>query len=285
MQGTYLVNSGSYALNFAGVVDREFTLQEGGTIIWTGEPDNADLDLTAIYTTETSLEELGAPSIDDAPVEVLLEITGTIELPELAFNVNVPNLEDLPAGQQVVVRERINQLQQNETDLYKQVFGLIVLDRFIPSGGGLASGGGGGGGSFVDDRINSSVSQLLSSQLSRLTEDYLGGVELKVGVESGEQGEAGAVAGRDVDVALSRELFDDRLSVTVGGTTASGSGDDAGGSGGGFMGEFEVLYRITENGNLNLKAFQNTDRNELTNQIQNNAGVSLLYQNSFNKFF
>ena len=285
MQGTYLVGSGSYSLNFAGVVDREFTLQEGGTIIWTGEPDNADLDLTAIYTTETSLEELGAPSIDDAPVEVLLEITGTIEFPELAFNVNVPNLEDLPAGQQVVVREKINLLKQNETDLYKQVFGLIVLGRFIPSGGGLASGGGGGGGSFVDDRINSSVSQLLSSQLSRLTEDYLGGVELKVGVESGEQGETGAVAGRDVDVALSRELFDDRLSVTVGGTTASGSGDDAGGSGGGFMGEFEVLYRITENGNLNLKAFQNTDRNELTNQIQNNAGVSLLYQNSFNKFF
>ena len=48
---------------------------------------------------------------------------------------------------------------------------------------------------------------------------------------------------------------------------------------------FRVLYRITEDGNLNIKAFQNSERNPLTNQIEDNAGLSLLYQNSFDEFF
>ena len=124
------------------------------------------------------------------------------------------------------------------------------------------------------------MSQLLTSQLSRLSEDYLGGVEIDVGLEENQGGNSG-VAGRDIDVALSKELFDDRLTVTVGGTTAGGQGN----SGSGFAGEFQVLYRITEDGNLNLKAFQNSERNQLTGNIQQNAGVSLFYQSSFDKFF
>ncbi len=113
-----------------------------------------------------------------------------------------------------------------------------------------------------------------------MSEDYLGGVEIDVGLEENQAGGSG-VAGRDIDVALSKELFDDRLTVTVGGTTAGGQGS----AGSGFAGEFQVLYRITEDGNLNLKAFQNSERNQLTGDIQQNAGVSLLYQSSFDKFF
>ena len=158
------------------------------------------------------------------------------------------------------------------------MFGLIVLGRLIPNDGGLGSSGGGSStNEAVNDQINNSVSQLLTSQLSRLSEDYLGGVEIDVGLESNRAG-GGAAAGRDVNVAFSKDLGE-RLSVTVGGTTASGQG------GGGLAGEFEVLYRITEDGNLNLKAFRNSERNPLTNQIEDDTGLSLFYQDSFDEFF
>ena len=278
MQGTFTINSGSYLLNFAKVIKKEFTVREGSSITWSGDPNNAAMDMTAVYTVETSLEELNIEA--EAPVNVLLSIEGYLENPELSFGIEVPDAEDLDALASQALEERIAAMEQDETELYKNVFGLIVLGRFIPQGGGQTADSGGGTAGAVNDQINNSVSQLLTSQLSRLSEDYLGGVEIDVGLEENQGGNSG-VAGRDIDVALSKELFDDRLTVTVGGTTAGGQGN----SGSGFAGEFQVLYRITEDGNLNLKAFQNSERNQLTGNIQQNAGVSLFYQSSFDKFF
>ena len=276
MQGPFTVESGSYLLTFAKVIKKEFTVREGSTIVWSGDPANAALNMTAVYTVETSLAELGAPDVE-APANVLLSIEGYLENPALSFGIEIPNAESLGATGGVSIQQNIEKMEQNETQLYKNVFGLIVLGRFIPNEGGLGSGGSGGGvGEAANDQINNSVSQLLTSQLSKLSEDYLGGVEIDVGLESNQAG--GGAAGRDVNVAFSKDLGE-RLSVTVGGTTASGQG------GGGLAGEFEVLYRITEDGNLNLKAFRNSERNPLTNQIEDDTGVSLFYQNSFDQFF
>ncbi len=269
MQGTYVVQSGSYNLTFAKVVKKEFTVRDGSSLVWSGDPANATLDMTAVYTVEEAdLEPLTGQSVE-GPANVLLLIDGTLESPGIAFDIEVPDIESLGPGVAQIVKGQVDEMQQNETQLYKNVFGLIVLDKFLPRGAGLAPGGGGGAEAAVNDQINSSVSQLLTSQLSQISEQYLGGVEIDVGLES-NQG-----TGRDVDVAVSKDLFGDRLSVSVGGTSTSM----------GFAGEFEVLYRITEDGNLNLKAFQSTERNPLTNQLDEDAGVSLLYRNSFNEFF
>ncbi len=284
MQGTFTINSGSYLLNFAKVIKKEFTVRDGSSITWSGDPANAAIDITAIYTVEEArLEDLVPKTKTKAegPANVLLTVGGYLQNPELAFDLEVPDVESLGFAVAEAVKSRIEKM--DETDIYKNVFGLIVLGRFIPPDGGSASSSGGGTGDAVNDQINNSVSQLLTSQLSKLSEDYLGGVEIDVGLEDNQAGGSG-VAGRDIDVALSKELFDDRLTVTVGGTTAAGQ-NAQGGSSGGFAGEFQVLYRITENGNLNLKAFQSSERNQLTNQIQQNAGVSVLYQSSFDKFF
>ena len=280
MQGPFTVNSGSYLLTFAKVIKKEFAVRSGSTITWSGDPANAAMNMTAVYTVEeTDLEPLvgGAVNGDvEGPANVLLSIGGYLENPELSFGIEIPDIESLGPLAAQAVEARVKEMQQNETKLYKNVFGLIVLGRLIPDDGGLGSGSGGGTNEAVNDQINSSVSQLLTSQLSRLSEDYLGGVEIDVGLESNQTG--GGAAGRDVNVAFSKQV-NDRLSVSVGGTTASGQG------GGGLAGEFEVLYRITEDGNLNLKAFRNSERNPLTNQIEDDTGVSLFYQDSFDEFF
>lgn len=280
MQGTFTINSGSYLLNFAKVIKKKFTVRDGSSITWSGDPANAAMDITAVYTVEeASLADLVPQTKAEGQANVLLTVGGFLENPELTFGLEIPNVESLGFAVAESVKARIRQME--ETELYKNVFGLIVLGRFIPQGGGQAADSGGGTGDAVNDQINNSVSQLLTSQLSKLSEDYLGGVEIDVGLEDNQAGGSG-VAGRDIDVALSKELFNDRLTVTVGGTTATGQGSS---TGGGFAGEFQVLYRITENGNLNLKAFQSSERNQLTNDIQQNAGVSLFYQASFDKFF
>ncbi len=302
MQGVYTLNSGSYNLSFAGLVKKQFTIRDGSTIVWTGDPYNADMNLTAVYTAETDLSGLVAGFEDgltdaqkkavltEQEANVLLKITGTLEEPELAFDLELPALAS--GGPEIqAVGEILNEIKQDETQLYKQVFGLIVLGRFIPATGGFGSGGQSDGSyAAVNDEINSSVSRLLSSQLSKLSEDYLGGVEINVGLESTEGvAQESALAGRDLGVELSKSLFDDRLTVTVGGTTSlgndQGAASSSGSSTGEILGEFEVLYRLDKDGNLNIRIFQKTDRNALTNQREQRAGVSVYYQDSFNKLF
>nr|WKN39070.1 translocation/assembly module TamB domain-containing protein [Tunicatimonas sp. TK19036] len=296
LQGNYTINRGSYLLNFAQVVKKEFAIRKGSIISWTGDPANAEMSLTAAYEVETSLEELFQDMIrggeggnelrnlvsTDRPVAVELIIEGTLDDPQLRFDLDLP---EITAGgiYSDLVSERLKQIEQDETQLYKQVFGLIVLNRFIPVSGGLGSGESSGFAS-VNDQINGSVSQLLTDQLSQLTEDYLGGVELSVGLESSDQAQSQAslLADRDVNVGLSKQLFDDRLTVKVGGTTSTGN---QGSQDSRIYGDFEVLYRLTETGNLQIRIFQSNDRDRITNQVRQRQGASVLYQKSFDQLF
>ena len=296
LQGTYTINRGQYVLNFAQVVKKEFAIREGSTIAWSGDPANAQMDLTAAYEVETDLEELFQDILDDnysndlrnlvtidRPIFVELLIDGTLTEPQLAFDLALP---EITAGgiYSDLVTERLNQVEQNETELYKQVFGLIVLGRFIPLSGGFGSGDSGYAG--VNDQINSSVSQLLTDQLSKITEEYLGGVELNVDLQSAnqDQAEASLAADRDINVGLSKQLFNDRLTVKVGGMTSTGNTQGAQSSNQ-IYGEFEVLYELTENGNLLVKIFQTTNRDQILSQIQQRQGASILYKRSFNRLF
>ncbi len=143
MQGPFIVNSGSYLLTFAKVIKKEFTVRKGSSITWSGDPANAAMDMTAVYTVETSLADIGGPDTE-APANVLLSIEGYLENPELSFDIEIPNAESLGATGGTSLTQNIERMQQDETLLYKNVFGLIVLGRFIPQGGSTASEGGGG---------------------------------------------------------------------------------------------------------------------------------------------
>jgi hypothetical protein len=295
LQGTYTLNRGQYVLNFAEVVKKEFSIREGSTIAWSGDPANARMDLTAAYEVETDLRELfqdvlsggGAGDLRrlvtvERPVYVELLINGTLDDPQLAFDLRLP---EITAGgiYSDLVTERLNQVEQSETELYKQVFGLIVLGRFIPISGGFGSSDG-GSYAAVNDQINSSVSQLLTQQLNSITEEYLGGVQFNLDLESSDDSQAqnSLLTDRDVSVGFSKELFNDRLTVEVGGMATTGQTAQSSQA---LYGEFTVLYELTESGNLMVKIFQTSDRDQVLSQIQQRQGASILYERAFNRLF
>ncbi|WKN46009.1 translocation/assembly module TamB domain-containing protein [Tunicatimonas pelagia] len=294
LQGTYTLSQGQYVLNFAQVVKKEFSIREGSTITWSGDPANAEMELIAAYEVETDLEPLFQDIIKDGadaqlrqlatvdrPVFVELLINGTLTNPQLAFNLELP---EISAGGLAAdaINDRLNVIEQNETQLYKQVFGLIVLNRFIPISGGLGSGG--GGLTSVNDQINGSVSELLTDQLSKITEEYLGGVALNVDLENSDQqqSQGSLLADRDVSVGLSKQLFDDRLTVKVGGMTTTEQQQASSGSQN-IYGEFEVLYELTKSGDLMIRIFQTSNRDQVLSQILQRQGASILYKKAFNR--
>src|SRR5690606_31445991 len=213
------------------------------------------------------------------PVNVVLDLAGTLEAPDIGFSVEIP----ASRNEYSAASQRLQMIQNDQSQLYPQVFALIVLNRFIPTDGDLG-GGGGGGAAAVNQRVDASVSSILTTQLSRLTEDYLGGVELSVDLASQDDNNA-SFENKDLQVQLSKQLFNERLTVTVGGTSSLGNQSTPSGNNPGLMGDFEILYRVNESGTLNVRIFQNNTRDIFTQEIRQRQGASITHVKSFDEIF
>jgi hypothetical protein len=289
--GVYTIEEGSYAMNLFGAIKKKFGVREGGTITLNGRPEEAVLDLTAVYEVETSLEPLlsdGASNealknAQEVPVEVLINIAGNTEELNIGFDIAVPQEGNSAVG--IEVEDQLNQIRQNENELNKQAFGLIALNRFISSNGLFAGGSGGGATEAVTENIDKSLSSLLSQQLSNLSEDYLG-VEISVDIQSQNQmgSEMAGFDDRNVGLNLSKSLFNNRLSITVGSNIATGSGANAGGqTSNQVIGDFTVAYKITPNGSMTLRFFRRNEQNQLGmgSSTTERIGASLAHSKSF----
>lgn len=298
LQGTFTVNNGRYRLSFLEVIQKNFNLEQGSTVEFSGDPMNAELNMTAIYTTETSRmpliqaqqEMLSLTELSEArqrrPVEVHLSLVGTLEEPAFSFNILAPE-SDNPGS---AVEQQLREIRQEEAKLFRQVFGLIVMNRFLPTTPGMGGDESGGAGQAINARVDQSLSQFLTDQLNGLSEDYLGvSIEVDVSTRQNMMGQDAGFDDKDVGLQMGRSLFNDRVEVKVGGTAGVGSGGGgatmAGGGDGGaqFAGSFEVLYRINERGNLNLTVFQRNQRNLMTNEFIPQPGFSLSYAQSFDQ--
>ena len=291
IQGTYTLDEGSYSLSFMNILKKEFQIREGSTIQMAGDPLGAQFGITAVYSTEASASNLypaqaataGATASQIStkqPVNVVLKLNGTLEEPDVAFAIELPAISDSNNE----IAQRIKMIENDQSQLYQQVFGLIVLNRFIPTDGGLGSGGG-SAAAVINQRVDASVSGILTAQLSRLTQDYLGGVELSVDLESRNENET-SFENKDVQIQLTKQFLNDRLTVSVGGTSSLGQDQNSPNANNApLMGDFDILYRINESGTLNMRIFQSNTRDIFTQEIRERQGTSLTWVKSFDEIF
>jgi hypothetical protein len=112
-----------------------------------------------------------------------------------------------------LVELRLEQLRNDPSELNKQVFAVLLFNRFINENPFESGGGGFNAGMMA----RQSVSKILAEQLNDLAEDLIAGVEINFDVQSFEDYSTGSAANRtDLNVSLSKRLLNDRLKVTVG---------------------------------------------------------------------
>ncbi|WP_299215472.1 translocation/assembly module TamB [uncultured Dokdonia sp.] len=288
--GVYNVVDGHYEMNLYNLVNRRFEIVKGSRISWSGDPFDADLDVKALYDVEASASALMAAQTSGAdpsirgkfrqvlPFYVYLNIDGELLQPKISFNLDMPKDEQGAIGGQVY--GRIQQLNQQEAELNKQVFSLLVLNRFYPEPG--SDGSRGGAVTVARDNLNDA----LSDQLNVFSDKILGdtGVELDFGLDSytDYQGES-PTERTQLDIAAQKKLFDDRLIVRVG-SEVDLQGSSSTGEATPLIGNVSLEYILTEDGRYRLKGFR---RNEFENVIDGQtitSGIALIFTQEFNKF-
>ena len=291
LSGRYDVTEGHYEMNLYNLVNRRFELAPDSRITWSGDPFDADLDIKAYYSVETSASGLMASQTSGAdmstqmqyrqevPFQVYININGELMQPVINFNLDIPEASRGAVGGQVYTR--VQQLNQQENELNKQVFSLLVLNRFFPSSS--SDGSGGGTASIARDNLNDAI----SDQLNVFSDKLLGntGFDLNFGLDSYTDYQGSAPQDRTtLDVAAQKKLFDDRVVVSVGSAVdLQGSGNSDNGTAP-VVGNVSIEYLLTEDGRYRLRGYRRSQfENIIDGQIIVN-GISLLFTREFNKF-
>ena len=291
MTGRYTIADGKYSMNLYDVRSVELDIADDSYINWTGDPMQANMNITAIYTVETAPMELVAsqvggsadPSLrNQVPFNVYVNTEGELLKPEISFDIRLPEEEQGKVPSSVV--SSLGNLRQDEAELNKQVFALIVLQRFLAPDPLTSSGGG-----FAASARNS-LGQVMTDQLNQLTNRYAGGLGLELGVDSYEDYSSGSAQGRtDLNVALKQQFLNDRLTVRVGTDIGLEGGNQGNGqsnnSMSGFGGDISVEYSLTEDGRLRVRGFQ---RNQYEGVLEGGdvraTGASLIFVRDYNNF-
>ncbi len=292
MVGQYEVQDGEYRLSFYGLVKKKFLLAKGSTIYWQGDPTDATMDIRAEYEISTDPKELFVNSsnysaqLPDAyskrlPFIVGLNIEGELLKPEITFDISLE--EKAKGALNGAVNAKLDELKSNEAELNKQVFALLVLNGFVAS-----TPTDGGGGSAVNNAARSSVSKILTNQLNNLSNRYIKGAELDFNLQSYETASGGNVQSQtDLEVGLTKNLLNDRLSVRVGGNVNLEGGDQTAQQQQGLSniaGDIIIEYKITEDGRYKFKVFRaNKFEGVLDGEIIE-TGVGIVFTRDYNTF-
>jgi translocation and assembly module TamB len=265
LTGNYEIEEGAYQLSI-NLLKRRFEIQKGSRITWLGEPTKADLNLTAIYVANTAPitlveDQANIPNLNiykqKIPFNVGLILKGEMLKPDITFDINLPDEDSVQFNVSSEVTElvgtRLTQLKSQPSELNKQVFALLLLNRFVAENP-FASGGDAMTAGTV---ARQSVSRLLTEQLNSLASDLISGVDLNFDLASTEDYTTGSRENRtDLNVSVSKELLNDRLRVTVGNNFELEGPQSSTSRGNNLAGNVALDYLLSKDGRYMLRGYR-----------------------------
>ncbi len=283
--GDFVIDKGQYNFSYQNLVKKNFDIQTGSRVSFIGDPLKARFNITAAYNVKTTTYELirnetnfeGSAEANAArrrtDVQTLLYLNGLFTKPEISFDIRLP--EGVGNDVSSTVSRKLNDLRNDQDEMNKQVFSLLLFNSFIASenaGQSLAGAG--------QNVALSSVSKLLSNQLNQLAGKYLKGFELSFDLASYQSNfEDSAGPAVELGVGLSQKLFNDRITIKADADFNLANQSTAAGSN--VAGDFVLEYQLTESGSYLLRVFRLSDFDILTDENTARTGVGINFRKSF----
>lgn len=133
--GDYEFTSGNFSLSLLQLINKNFTIEEGSTLNFPGNINDARFNINAVYGQRVNLGTLvgssSSASASDTYVQVqnIITLAGTLQDPAIRFDIQLPNAEQSVADQVFTYIDK-----NNERDILNQSISLLLLGRFTPAG-------------------------------------------------------------------------------------------------------------------------------------------------------
>ena len=273
MFGTYLVDHGAYKLTIQNVIKKDFQFQQGGTIVFGGDPYNAVLNLKALYTVNgVPLSDLNIGnsfSNNNIRVDCIMNITGNPLDPKVDFDIDLPTVNS-------DAKQMVKSIINGQEEMNQQVIYLLGIGRFYTLEGNNAAGG-----ANQQSQTSLAMQSLLSGTISQQINSVLSTViknnnwNFGANISTGDEGWNNA----EYEGLLSGRLLNNRLLING----QFGYRDNANATTS-FIGDFDIRYLLFPNGNLSLKVYNQTNDRYFTKNSLNTQGIGLLMKKDFNNW-
>jgi hypothetical protein len=264
IKGDYTITNGNYKFVALGLAARDFTIQDGGTLKFSGDIMNTTLDIDALYRTKTSLSTLisDTTSVNSRKtVECGIRITDKLTNPRLGFSINIPDIDP-------TIKAKVENALSTEDKIQKQFLSLIISNSFLPDEqSGIVNN---------SSVLYNNMTEVLSNQLNNILEKLNIPVDLGLNYMPNERG-------NDIfDVAVSTHLFNNRVLVNgnLGNRQYKTSGTNSD-----VVGDLDIEIKLNRSGAFRLNLFSHS-ADQYSNYLDNSQrnGIGLAFQREFTKF-
>lgn len=265
MYGDYEVTEGDYRFSALGVVAKKFILRSGSSISWRGDPLTGQMRIVGVYGLKTTIGEIVTlPKEQEGvrvPVECIININGSVDRPQLNFDLNFPDIQSSVTGSAASeLNAVVSSFRRDPEVMNQQMLFLLISGSFIPitsSNNSNASSVG-----------NQTVSDLLSKQAAGLIGKVAPGFNLNVDLLNATD----ETRGRTALISGSKLFYDSRLEVQAGVALDNTENN------------VSASYKLRKNGNTKLKIFNRKGFDPIYNRNVTTSGLGLYYRKEFDSF-
>jgi hypothetical protein len=257
MWGDFSVFEGEYLFRYPPLIEKKFIVDRGSSIVWEGDPLNAEVNIRAIYKTQTNPSALlESPISRSIPVELGIDLTGALAQPNYDFIFDFPSVNS-------TIKSELEYRLSSKEDRDNQALWLIVT----------------GGFSSPDNfNVSGTISERLTGIINGIIGDENGDVVIGLDLDLAQDNPDFETESR-VGVTLQTNISDTVLlngKVGVPFGTASQTT---------ITGDVQIDWLLNEDGTLRAKVFnrENVIRN-FGEEIGYTQGLGLSYSVDFDTF-
>jgi hypothetical protein len=303
MYGNFYIDRGTYLFTALTLIQKPFTIRQGGRITWTGDPLDATIDLLADYKGERvaldnfikeytiNNEILAQKARKRTDVDLLLHLTGSLLHPAVSFDLNFPNLDgDIKS----YVFSKLQKLRADQNLMYTQAVTLLSLGAFLPQDNlsGLVS---------PENNVSTAATGLhtglqysavlLSRYLTGLFDElfaqsnWISGVDIDINVINSQAFglERDNIWPNEYTYDARLHLFEDKASVEFSGSYVNRGILDPNQSY--ANGDFIFRYYFTDDRKLRIEVYSKREYDEYLTEWKWKIGTGLNYQMQFGSIY
>jgi hypothetical protein len=260
--GNYLLDRGDYTFTFQNALRKQFSIQQGSTLYWSGVPYDAEVNINAGYQLSASLIDLFGESVlstsnrNSVPVLCLVNLTGNLMHPNIKFDITLPNSDD-------ELNRALKSTINTEEMMNRQIVYLLAFNKFYTP-------------EYLRTNSQSELlalaSSTLSSQLNSWASQLLDKWDFGINFRTSGEGETRS---DEYEFAF---LYSPNNRLLINGNL--GYRDDNF-SASKFIGDVDVEYKLTRRGKLRAKAYNHTNDYKEFKTALTTQGVGLIYRENF----